>query len=294
MKKFLSKKIILALLSILVAFAITFVVAPYLNEMKNEAKMVVVFKDDYNKGTMINESMLEKKERGVFGYTDVVYEYEDILGKYLKNDVKKNASVFIQDISNYKISEDEYLNHLGGKNAISITLKSFAKGLSAKLKAKDIVSVVSASDDEMKFESFIPPTLKYVKVLAVTLPTAVDIKDENTIKEGDNSANLMGSQRESEVIPTSITLLVDSRQAIELANLEQNGNIHLILAYRGEKAQDFLKVQDEFNAKLDELEEKEKVEKDEKTDKSKEVIATEPLPLENLEKTENSDVSEVE
>lgn len=56
---------------------------------------------------------------------------------------------------------------------MSITIKSFANGLSGKLQSGDIVSVI-APDYKKLGATVIPPELKYVEVVSVTASSGYD------------------------------------------------------------------------------------------------------------------------
>ncbi len=142
-------------------------------------------------------------------------------------------------LSDTPLAEFEYLSTLDGtKQAMSVTIKSFAAGLSGKLEAGDIVTLI-ASDYGDRRETTIPPELKYVYVLAVTAGSG---NDKEYITDDGNSD---GEERE---LPSTITVLVRPIQAELLADLEAIGKLHVALVYRGDKAQaqKFLNEQDRY------------------------------------------------
>jgi hypothetical protein len=76
-------------------------------------------------------------------------------------------------LSDMPASENAYLYNLSGdKQAISVSIKSFAGGLSGKLISGDIVSVI-APDYKKQGLTVIPPELTYVEVIGVTASTAM-------------------------------------------------------------------------------------------------------------------------
>ena len=123
---------------------------------------------------------------------------------------------------------------------MSITIKSFATGLSGKLQSGDIVSVV-APDFKKQGQTVIPPELKYVEVIGVTASSGYDANTGEAPSEED--------ERE---LPSTVTLLVSPEQSRVLAELEADGKLHLTLVYRGssENADRFLAVQNEVIATL--------------------------------------------
>ena len=119
-------------------------------------------------------------------------------------------------------AENAYLYNLSGeKQAISVSVKSFATGLSGKLKSGDIVSVI-APDYQKQGETVIPPELKYVEVIAVTAGSGYD-------------ANTGEEDPEEKELPSTVTLLATPEQSRILAMMEKDGNLHISLVYRGTK-----------------------------------------------------------
>ncbi|MBQ3881123.1 MAG: ParB/RepB/Spo0J family partition protein, partial [Bacteroidales bacterium] len=122
---------------------------------------------------------------------------------------------------------------------LSVTIPTFAGGLSGKLLNGDIVSLIVYSSD--KKESFAPDALKYVRVITSTTSGGLD-RDELTQKE-DGTYDL----------PSTITLLATPEQARLLAEYENSGRIHAALVCRGneKQAKKLLKAQAEI---LEEME----------------------------------------
>ena len=132
-------------------------------------------------------------------------------------------------------AENAYLYNLNGeKQAISVSVKAFANGLSGKLVSGDIVSVI-APDYRKQGSTVIPPELQYVEVIAVTANSGYDA---NTGERGDE-------ETEKE-LPGTVTLLVTPDQGRVLAELEADGKLHLSLVYRGtkENARKFVEAQE--------------------------------------------------
>ena len=137
----------------------------------------------------------------------------------------------------------------GEKRAISITIPSFAGGLSGKLISGDIVSVI-AVDYKEKGETVVPEELQYVEVIAVT-----DSKGND-----DETVTVRPDGEEETELPETVTLLVTPMQANILAELEAEGEIHISLVYRGtaENAQKFISAQENLLEELTSENEKEK------------------------------------
>ena len=123
-------------------------------------------------------------------------------------------------LSDAPAAENAYLYNLDGtKQAISVTIKSFATGLSGKLQSGDIVSVIVADYPE-DGKTTIPAELQYVEIISVTASTGYD-------------ANTGEATEEEKELPSTVTFLVLPEQAKVLAELEQVAKLHLALVYRG-------------------------------------------------------------
>ena len=136
----------------------------------------------------------------------------------------------------------------GEKRAISITIPSFAGGLSGKLISGDIVSVI-AVDYKEQGKTLVPEELQYVEVIAVT-----DSKGND-----DETVTVRPDGEEETEPPETVTLLVTPMQANILAELEAEGEIHISLVYRGtaENAQKFISAQEKLLEELTTENEKE-------------------------------------
>ena len=213
---------------------------------------------------------------------------EAVIGKYAAAEMFKGEYVLAAKISDTPASENAYLYGLTGeKRAISITIPSFAGGLSGKLISGDIVSVI-AVDYRETGETRVPDELQYVEVIAVTDKKGND-EETTTIKpDGEEETSL----------PETVTLLVTPEQANILAELEAQGEIHVALVYRGtaENAQKFVDAQEKF---LEELKAKKDNEKEnnskpeEQETLSQSEIAEENSGEENTETEVNSDAESV-
>ena len=162
-------------------------------------------------------------------------------GKYLTATVYAGDYILTDKIADEPAAENKYLYNLNGeKQAMSITINTFAEGLSGKLKSGDIVSVI-APDYLGSGETIIPVELKYVEVIAVTAKSGYDANTGEQMEEDDEKE-----------LPSTVTILVRPEQSKLLARLEAEGEIHLSLVFRGdtEKASEFIKAQDQV---LDEI-----------------------------------------
>lgn len=249
----MKNRTIIGIVCIVLALVVTFAVAPLVNKLSDSRTDIVRLKNDIVQGHMIQESDIEVVTVGSTGLpTNIITKKEAVVGKFAACDLKANTDLLQSMISDKSDSADDVFHTLDGKKqAISITISSFAGGLSGKLENGDIVSLVIFENETN--EATIPGGLTYVKVITTTTAEGFD-KDELTPNE-DGTYEL----------PTTLTLLVNPTQAKMLVEYENRGVIHADLVYRGDSktAQKFLDAQDLYFELLAEKEDEETTEPDE-------------------------------
>ena len=163
-----------------------------------------------------------------------MYKAEDVIGKYANTDLYKGDYVLESKLSDTPQLKNEYLTGLDGTNrAISVTIKSFAAGLSGKLERGDIVSLIASDVGEAR-QTLIPAELQYLEIIATTASSGTDNNVQEEPEDGEDAE-----------LASTITVLATPEQARLLAELEQTGKLHAALVYRGgsENAQKFLEEQ---------------------------------------------------
>lgn len=249
----MKNRTIIGIVCIVLALIVTFAVAPMVNKISDNRTDIVRMKKDVDRGFLISEDDIEIVTVGSHGLASgTITKKEDVVGKFAACDLKVGDALFPSKLSNDSDSADDVFRTLNGeKQAISITISSFAGGLSGKLENGDIVSLVVFDNDTN--EATIPAGLTYMKVITTTTKDGFD-KDEVTPNE-DGTYEL----------PTTVTLLVNPEQAKMLVEYENTGIIHANLVYRGDSktAQKFLDAQDLYFELLE-------AEEDEDTEESSE------------------------
>ena len=219
-------------LSLLICFAVT----PLFNRSLTQTAEIVRMAKDVAAGEQITDAMVQSVEVGSYNLPEtVVTDRKDVVGKYAASDLYAGDYLLPARLSDEPAAENEYLYRLDGtRQALSVTIRSFALGLSGKLKSGDIVSVL-APDYEGGGRAAVPAELQYVEVIGVTASSGYDANTD------------VKSDRDEKELPSTVTLLVTPAQAGLLAELEADGSVHLSLVYRGERenAAKFIKAQDE-------------------------------------------------
>lgn len=226
---------VLGITCIAIAFIICFVISPLMSNTGEKMITVVRVVSNIKSGDEITKEMVtEMKMSSTNQPEGIISSDDDVIGKFAAVDMMKGDNVLKSKVADTPYVENTYLKGLNGSNrAISVTLKSFATGLSGKLKSGDIVSII-APDYQKTGMTIIPPELQFVEVIAATNKSGADV-DEAAETEDD--------------LPSTVTLFVSEKQALLLADLEKSGTVHMSLVYRGErkKAEEFLKAQEELN-----------------------------------------------
>lgn len=241
--KFLKNRTVLGVICIALSLLICFAITPLFNASKSSTMKIVRVKNDLKIGQEITAKDIEVVEVGAYNMpAEVMKKSEDVVGKYASSEMLKGENVLSTKISDTPASENAYLYNLTGeKRAISITIPSFAGGLSGKLISGDVVSVI-AVDYKEKGETLVPDELQYVEVIAVTDKKGNDDETVTVKPDGEEETEL----------PETVTLLVTPTQANILAELEAEGEIHVALVYRGtaENAQKFISAQEKLLTEL--------------------------------------------
>lgn len=241
MKKFLKNRTFIGISCIVLSLIICFGLTPLFNSALTAQTEITRIKTEIKKGELITADRLETIKVGAYNLpANILKKQSDISGKYALADLQKGDYVLSTKLSNNPLAEFEYLSTLDGtKQAMSITIKSFAAGLSGKLEAGDIVTLI-ASDYGDRQETTIPPELQYVYVLAVTSEEGND--KEYTVSQVSNKDD------QKKELPSTITVLVCPTQAKLLADMEAKAKLHVALVYRGGKEQSkkFLDTQDKY------------------------------------------------
>ena len=224
---------VIGVLCILLALIICFGVTPLFSRSASEKTEIVRVTKDIKEGDEITAEMVQTVEVGAYNLPqNLMTDKKEVVGKYATADLAAGDYILSSKLSAVPAAENAYLYNLDGKKqAISVTIKSFATGLSGKLESGDIVTVIVA-DYQGKGETAIPPELQYVEVISVTASSGYDANTGEVVDEKE--------------LPSTVTLLVTTEQAKVLAELEQDSELHLALVYRGtpENAAKFIAAQD--------------------------------------------------
>ena len=242
MKNLLKNRIVIGLICIILSLIICFGLTPIHTTALTSPGSLVPLNTAIHTGAQPTATKLTPGAEGGYNLPgNVVYRAEDVVGKYANTDLYKGDYILESKLSDTPMLKNAYLGKLNGENrAISVSIKSFAAGLSGKLEAGDIVTLI-ASDVGEKRETLVLPELQYVEIIATTASSGTDNDVQADVEDG-----------EEQELASTITVLATPEQARLLAELEQTGKLHAALVFRGDstQAQKFL---DEQQKVLEEL-----------------------------------------
>ncbi len=227
MKNLMKNRIVIGLICIILSLVICFGLTPMFNNALKSKVSLVRVNTEIHKGEQITEKMLTTVEVGGYNLPgNVVYRMEDVVGRYANADLYRGDYILESKLSDTPMLKNAYLGRLNGENlAISVSIKTFAAGLSGKLEAGDIVTLI-ASDVGENRETLLLPELKYVEIIATTASSGAD-----------NDVQADAENGEEPELASTITVLAAPEQARLLAELEQTGKLHAALVFRGDRAQ---------------------------------------------------------
>ena len=235
MNNLFKNRIVMGLVCIFLSLIICFGLTPLFNNaLKSKVEIIRVL-SQIKKGDQITKELLATVSVGGYNLpSNVIYHAKDAIGKYADADLYKGDYILSSKLSDTPMLKNEYLSKLNGHNrAISVTIKTFAAGLSGKLEKDDIISLIASDVGELR-KTLLPDELRYVEIIAVTTNEGIDsdMQEQN-------------AKNEDVKLPSTLTLLASPEQARLLAELEQTGKLHAALVFRGNsiEAQKFLDEQ---------------------------------------------------
>lgn len=226
-----SNRTVIGIICVVAALAICFGIAPVVNHFADRKADIVRLTANVQCGHIITETDVEVVTVGSYNLPEgLITNTSDVIGKTAASDLYAGDYISVAKLSDgEQNASDVFLTLDGAKVAVSVSIGSFAEGLSGKLENGDIISIIIYDKDE--YTSYIPPELKYVKVITTTTSGGVD---KNEVTDGSQAA--------------TITFLVTPEQAELLAQYESVSSMHFALVYRGnaEKANEYIKAQDSY------------------------------------------------
>ena len=258
--KILRNKFIIGMLCIAIGITAGFVLLPKSQNADVDMSQVVRLTQDVAAGTLLQSNMLElaqvPTESVPAGAASAV---ESFLSRYASSQLYKG------DILTEAKVRDTLVDPVAaaaakGKQLVSVTVPTLSAGVSGTLQPGDIVSVMVTSkvtqfnanlglntatqepDAEVaqngsslissvtkESQTYIPEELRYLEVCKIS--------------SSDGSDALVNGKENTEEpnrLPVTITFYATETQALKLAEVEQNGELHVTFVARGDDADKFI------------------------------------------------------
>lgn len=231
----LKNRTLLGLLSIILAIILVFCISPLFNKVFEGKMNVILLKSPVLQGQQITPDMLISVEMGSYNLPGkVITEKNAVIGKYATSNLYSGSLIFPEMLSETTDTSDTILRNLKeNETAMSVTIKSFANGVSGKLMTGDIIKIVSVDNEKI---ATIYEELSFVEVLTTTTENGADNINQQVIDENGEISQ-----------PVTITVILqDELQALKLAECE-NTSLHAIFVSRDENKKDeYIKKQAEI------------------------------------------------
>ncbi len=210
----LKNRTVIGIICIVAALIISFGVAPLTNRILDNKTEKVRVKKDIKAGQMITEDDIELVTVGAFNVPGGALSNEGmVLGRYAAADMVAGDYVFNEKLTYNGMTAEEIMRRGDGKLALSVTLRSYAAGISGKIENGDIVKAFVFKEGEV----LMPAELEYLKVVTTTAQNGYDNDKVNEPQQ-----------------PVTITVLVNEAQAERLIYYENTGSLHFALVHKGE------------------------------------------------------------
>lgn len=254
--RFLRNKFVIGILCIVIGVTAGFVLLPKSQDADTVKTNVVRLKQDVTTGTKLEQKMMEvisvAADTVPSGAASTIESYA---GKYASSQLYK-GDILTSDKVRDTLVDPVAAAAAKGKQLVSVTLPNLSSGVSGTLLPGDVVSVMVTTKvmqinpnnntatqvDEngviistpvntlissiaQETQTIIPEELRYLEICRVTSADGTDalVNDE---KDEEHPNRL----------PVTITFYATEKQALKLAEVEQNGELHITFLARGTDA----------------------------------------------------------
>ncbi len=255
----MKKKTVLAVVCILLAIAIGFVLIPAYNQQQYKKTDAVIATQDIPEGTQITAAMVQTAEVFVQSMpSDAAGKADDVVGKFASRFISKSDYITASKLANAQITE-QGINVTDNKMVVSVTIPSPAAGVSGALKPGDLVSVYAVPEKKAGSGTSIvsgviqptpsetaAPAATPAQPAAPTIPDNAILPDELKYVEvaGIYSGNQTGDKTKTAAIPVTVSFYVNADQAKKLVEIDNGATLHLVLVARGDARLQYLKKED--------------------------------------------------
>lgn len=142
--RWIGNRTVIGIVCMMVAIGICFGIAPTVQKLSAGKTTILRVTRTVPRGSCLTETDVETVEIGSYGLSrDILRDKTAAVGKYATTDLYPGEYLLPAKLTANGADANGILESLTvGKKAISVTLGSFAQGLSGKLETGDIVSVI--------------------------------------------------------------------------------------------------------------------------------------------------------
>lgn len=257
--KILRNKFLIGILCIVIGVTVGFVLLPRSQDADISMTRVVRLRQDVEAGAKLEEAMMEiatiPAESVQEGASSAL---ESFLNRYASTPLYKGDVLTAAKVRDTLV-DPVAAAAAKGKQLVSVTVPSLSAGVSGTLQPGDVVSIMvtskvtqfnqnlglltPAEDSENKplqsgglissvtreSQTWIPEELRYLEVCKVSSSDGTD-----ALVNGDKNKD------EPNRLPVTITFYATGEQALKLAEVEQNGEIHVTFLARGDAADAYI------------------------------------------------------
>ena len=257
--KILRNKFLIGILCIVIGVTVGFVLLPRSQDADISMTKVVRLRQDVEAGAKLEEAMMEiatiPAESVPEGASSAL---ESFLNRYASTPLYKGDVLTAAKVRDTLV-DPVAAAAAKGKQLVSVTVPSLSAGVSGTLQPGDVVSIMVTSkvtqfnqnlgllmpaedsEDEplqsgglissvtRESQTYIPEELRYLEVCKVSSSDGTD-----ALVNGDKNKD------EPNRLPVTITFYATGEQALKLAEVEQNGEIHVTFLARGDAADAYI------------------------------------------------------
>ena len=257
--KILRNKFLIGILCIVIGVTVGFVLLPRSQDADINMTKVVRLRQDVEAGAKLEEATMEiatiPAESVPEGASSAL---ESFLNRYASTPLYKGDVLTAAKVRDTLV-DPVAAAAAKGKQLVSVTVPSLSAGVSGTLQPGDVVSIMVTSkvtqfnqnlgllmpaedsEDEplqsgglissvtRESQTYIPEELRYLEVCKVSSSDGTD-----ALVNGDKNKD------EPNRLPVTITFYATGEQALKLAEVEQNGEIHVTFLARGDAADAYI------------------------------------------------------
>lgn len=239
--KLIRSKTFLAVICIILAAAVAFVLLPKFYESQSATVDVIRVSQDIPVGTVIEKSMISTAKVGAYGLSNkIVTNVDDVVGKVAAEPLYNGEMLWPDRIitkEDYQAMVEEGTKGLtSGQCLVTLEFPSESSGIAGVLRAGNIVDVYEFAEKEEEVdpetgETIAPETIEVSKALDSMY--VYDVLNSNLESlddlDAEKEAMLADESKDFDFNPVYVVFRCSEDQALTLIRLEKMEALHLTL-----------------------------------------------------------------